>query len=267
MIGYKAQKQDLIDIHCHIVPYVDDGAEDIDIAKEMLEEEYLQGVRTTVMTVHFRYGMFDTQIDKVKRYFTELKEYLASSEMSDMDILLTREYYCDERLNSLLDGYISGRDKVFYEDKEYSPEEEIIPFGKQKCILLEFSSGRVQDGEFDLYINKTLEAGLTPIIAHVERYPAVQSNASIVRRMQECGAYIQVNCGSLLSWKNSLEKKTAKALMKYGMVDMLASDAHDLEKRSPNIGINYNYLSKNFGKNTIDRLLCGNAQSLIYDIQ
>ena len=264
MIGKISQEKNLIDTHCHIVPYSDDGADDFEIATRMLRQEYEQGVRTIVMTVHYKFEMFDTPIDKVLRHFEELKGWLDESYMSDMEIMLCREYYCDDRLLALLDGYEKGLEEVVFEDITYSPRNEIVPFGENKCILLEFSSNRMQDQEFELFVKKASHAGLTPIIAHVERYPAVQERPTIVCKMRDLGAYIQVNCASLLSKRSTKENEIAVALLKNGVVDMLASDAHDLEKRSPNIKKCYSFLEKRFGKNTADELLRDNARSLIY---
>ena len=59
--------QGIFDMHCHIVPFVDDGAEDMKEALAMLKEEYLQGVRGIIVTPHFRLGMFETSFEEVKK--------------------------------------------------------------------------------------------------------------------------------------------------------------------------------------------------------
>lgn len=267
MIGFRYKANGLIDSHCHILPYVDDGAEDFGTATEMLAREYSQGVRTVVMTVHYRYEMFDTPIKKVYLQFDELYGWLNDSYMNDMDIMLCREYYCDDRLLALLDGYGNNQNEIIYDEKKYSPKEEIIPYGKNKCILLEFSSGRMQELEFELYVKKASNAGLTPIIAHVERYPAVQERPTIVCKMRDLGAYIQVNCDSILSRGNSKEKQVAAELIKNRMVDILASDSHDLKMRSPNFKKCYNFLERKYGKKTANELLRDNVGALIYGFE
>ena len=60
--------------------------------------------------------------------------------MNDLELFLSREYYCDERFEMLLDGYANGSDEVIFDGEKLVPKEEIRPFGKHKCILLEFSS-------------------------------------------------------------------------------------------------------------------------------
>ena len=265
MIELFNKVNDLSDLHCHIVPYADDGVEDFETAREMIIKEYSQGVRSIVATPHLRYGMFDTPGNAIQKHLTELGKWLDKTNMNDLALFISREYYCDERLLVLLDGFISGKNEVYYDGQCYIPKEEILPFGKHRCVLLEFSSNRIQTDEFAEYINRTVEIGLTPIIAHVERYPAVQENPSIVGRMKEIGAYIQVNCESVLTRNKSVEGTTTDILIKQELVDVAASDSHDLNWRLPNIKRGYSHLKRVYGKDIADKLLRLNAQFLIFD--
>lgn len=216
------------------------------------------------MTVHLKEEMFDTSIKKVHEHFLMIKEWLKTSDISDMEVLLSREYYCDKRLEVLLDAYIDNLDEIKYKEKTYNPQEEILPFGKEKCILLEFSSNRIQNEEFEIFINKALDAGLTPIIAHAERYPVIQNMPSDIERLITLGAYIQVNSESIISKRKTLENKTAKILVGSGKVDFISSDSHDLQFRSPNLKKCYSYSAKRYGKKTADKLFRDNASFLIY---
>ena len=168
MIDFHKPVVGLADLHSHIVPFVDDGAEDYEEAQELIREEYSQGVRFLVMTVHLRNGMFESPISKASRHFEELKSWLKTTDMSDMELILSREYYCDNRFMALLGGYVRGDEEITFDGKKYVPRDEIRPFGRHKCILLEFSSNRMQDSEFEIFIQKASQAGLTPIIAHAE---------------------------------------------------------------------------------------------------
>lgn len=62
-------EEGIFDIHCHIVPGVDDGAADIEETRKLLEMEYKQGVRNIILTPHFRFQMFETPLEKVQRQF------------------------------------------------------------------------------------------------------------------------------------------------------------------------------------------------------
>ena len=256
----------MADMHCHIVPYVDDGASDLDEAKRIIIEEYEQGVRLIVMTVHFRYGSFDTPASKVKKHFETLLKWLDTTDMTDLDIYVTREYYCDERLALLLDGYAKGRDEVIYEDISYVPEEEILPFGGHRCILLEFSAGKKQKRAFEVFTALALRAGLTPIIAHAERYPMIQEDHEheLLRYLRSSGAYIQVNGDALLGKDMKRACETARNLVKADIADIVSSDSHGIQQRTPNLKKSRSFLITKFGNETAGLLLHDNAYYLVY---
>ena len=156
-------------------------------------------------------------------------------------------------------------DSVVFEGRSYSPEEEIIPFGDKKCILLEFSSGRYQKDEYRKFVKKALQAGLTPIIAHMERYPAVQNSPELVSELVKDGAYIQVNCDSILENDSKVICETAKILLKKGSVDLVCSDAHDMGGRVTKMKKCYVYIKKKYGLKTAKLLFHGNAKYLMKD--
>lgn len=73
-------EEGIFDIHCHIVPGVDDGAADIEETRKLLEMEYKQGVRNIILTPHFRFQMFETPLDfpKAKKWFNIKKTAVCS---------------------------------------------------------------------------------------------------------------------------------------------------------------------------------------------
>lgn len=70
-------EEGIFDIHCHIVPGVDDGAADIEETRKLLEMEYKQGVKNIILTPHFRFRMFETPLEKVQRQFRLAEEAAA----------------------------------------------------------------------------------------------------------------------------------------------------------------------------------------------
>lgn len=260
---FKSSIPDLADMHCHILPYVDDGASDLEEAQKLILEEYAQGVRIIVMTVHLRHGMFDTEISRVQKHFRVLKEWAESQKLSNLSLYLSREYYCDDRFNSLLDGYIHDQETITFDGITYYPEEEILPIGKQNCILLEFSSNKIQNGEFKYFVEKVVSAGLTPIIAHAERYPLVQEHPVAMKKLREYGAYIQINASSVLGKDSKIRCKTAKELLDKGYVDIVSSDTHDMDIRVPILDKCYSFLKSRYSSDEADFLLHDNAYFLI----
>ena len=91
----------IYDIHCHIVPGVDDGATDIEETGKLLRMEYEQGVRTIIATPHFRFRMFETSAEKVKEQF-KLMEKAAAEVASDLHVYLGCEFHTNMEMISML---------------------------------------------------------------------------------------------------------------------------------------------------------------------
>ena len=90
--------QGIFDMHCHIVPFVDDGAEDMKEALAMLKEEYLQGVRGIIVTPHFRLGMFETSFEEVKKQAREI----LYAKITEEDILAGRLVNRESKLKCIV---------------------------------------------------------------------------------------------------------------------------------------------------------------------
>lgn len=253
----------LADIHCHLIPYVDDGAADIYDAKALLLEEYSQGVRQIVLTPHFRYRMFDTSVEILRRHYDELRKWLIQNDMDDLSVHLSREYYCDDRFKVILNAFAENRDLAIFDGNEYIPSEEILSIGNSRCILIEFSSIKADEEEIKDTINKVLDAGLTPVIAHFERYQNLSSEFFAIRQIKELGAYIQVNVDALIGKDLRGRCVFARHLLKEELVDFVSSDAHNMTSRAPRLNKCHAYLKRKIGRRKADELMYQNAYDLI----
>ena len=264
MIFVFRQNENFADIHSHLIPYVDDGASDMEDAKRLILEEYIQGVRLLVLTPHLRYGYFDTPLADVQRHFEELKKWVSESNLKDLKICLSREYHCDKRFEALLEGYVGGSKTIFFEGREYEPQKEVIPFGAKRCILLEFSTGLRDVNELKNFVTKAVDAGLTPIIAHAERYLIVQNNIHALDEVKALGANVQVNVDALLGLESKDICSTAKRLVAEKIADIVASDSHDPERRKPRLDRCFKYLKRKVGEEQSHALMRDKAYELIF---
>ena len=96
-------------------------------------------------------------------------------------------------------------------------------------------------------VERLLNLGYIPIVAHVERYPCLYGKLDSVHRISDAGAVIQVNAGSLFDGLFSKARKQCLKLLSEGVVDVVASDAHNLSSRSPTIGAAAKYVVSKFG--------------------
>lgn len=202
---------ELADIHCHILPYVDDGAEHFEETEKLLAADVEQGISVVCATPHLRHGMFESTDDAVVRQYERTREYIETCELP-VRLLLGREYYCDQHFMKLLEA------------------DKLIRLGEGSVVLTEFSS-RYSFEKIRGYVERILETGLTPLVAHVERYPSVAVDTALVAELRGLGARIQINAGSVLGREGHTQKKFCYKLMRLGLVDAVASDAHDPEFR------------------------------------
>jgi protein-tyrosine phosphatase len=199
----------LVDIHCHIVPGVDDGAADIDIALAMIEEAKAVGVTSILTTPHLRAHPDErgTHVDQRKQF---------------------------DKLVAAAGGYplyLGGEVRVTG-DALAIVEDPYFRLGEgAKWILLELPSQEVPS-----YFAQTLFEfrlrGITPIVAHPERNSAILKRPSHALDFVRMGAHLQLTASSLTGELGPTIEQFAKALVRAGLVSFVASDAHNVTTRS-----------------------------------
>lgn len=233
----------LYDIHCHIVPGVDDGAADLREALHLLKLEYGQGVRTIIATPHFRAGMFETPPETVARRFMSLVK-AAEQEGIDVRLYLGCEFHSGMEMAQQLKN---GRGRTM---------------AGSRYVLTEFSHRDdrryIRDRVYSLLSN-----GYRPIIAHVERYPCMRKDVSFIRELTEMGAYIQVNADSIIGGNGFSVKLFCRKLMKNGLLHFVGSDAHGPEYRRPRMKEAYSYMAEKMGRRYADTVFIKNPRKII----
>ena len=240
----------MIDLHSHIVFDVDDGPKSIDDSRALLEEAYAQGVRTIVSTSHRRKGMFETPEDKIAANFKAVQD-LAQDIAPDLRILYGAEiYYTSDILDKL--------------------ENNLIPkLNDTRYALIEFSMNTPYR-EIHNALTNVLMLGITPVIAHIERYDALENNEKRVKDLINMGCYTQVNSSSILKPKlfgdtYKFMKKRARYFLERDLVHIVASDMHNLDSRPPYMKEAYEIVSKKYGLGKARELFMLNPEKIIKD--
>lgn len=235
----------IYDIHCHIVPGVDDGASGYEETRKLLQMEYDQGVRNIIATPHFRFCMFETSLSKVKEQFA-LVEQAAAEVSSDLHVYLGCEFHANMEMVQMLR---SG---------------EVSTMAGSRYVLVEFS----QSSEAT-YIKERLYSlisrGYKPIVAHIERYNAMRQDLDLVEELIDMGAGMQINADSIIGKEGFGTKRFCRKLMKYDLVDFVGSDCHNLSRRVSRIGEAYAYTAKKMGSDYADHLFVENPQKILQD--
>lgn len=230
----------LTDVHCHILPYVDDGAQNMAEAQAMLQMQEKQGVKTIYCTPHLRQNMFETPQDKVDEKFAQLKA--VGAEMH-MHLFLSREYHCDEGLWQLLQ------------------KEQVRPLANGVHLLIEFSSRDCLEDMFR-YLAAVKAIGLVPVVAHIERYDCLVQQPFLVEELLQKGAWTQMNAGAILGKEGWKRKIFCKKILKRDQVHLIGSDAHHADWRVPNLGECAQFLQQRIPEEQFDRLLFKNSAAL-----
>ena len=225
----------MTDIHCHILPCVDDGAETTDEALELLRSEIEQGVDTVCLTPHLRKKMFISSDETIKKAFEKLKAAAAAAELP-VELYLSREYHYD---SGLLEKLESG---------------ELLPMGQERVLLVEFANLTTYREMLEA-VRFVQSCGYKPLIAHVERYAAVQKSPDSIGALIKQGALIQINADSVIGRCGLVMKFTCRYLLKHDMVNVVASDAHDTQMRAVRMKDCEAYISKHYGSEKAEQLL------------
>lgn len=238
----------MIDIHSHIIFGVDDGPETLEDAIDLLAEAVVQGVTKIVATSHRRKGMFETPEATILQHFNQLKE-VASQHFPSLELYYGGELYYT---SSILDKLEKG----------------LLPtLNGSRFALVEFS-GRTPYKDIHQAVSELSLLGITPVLAHIERYEALENDEKCVKELINMGAYTQVNSSSVLKArlfgdKHKIYKKRARFFLDKGLVHCVASDMHNLDNRRPFMKEAYELIEKAYGGQTANDLFITNPQSLL----
>ena len=236
-------KKGLFDIHCHIVPSVDDGSDSREETMKMLRMEYTQGVRNIIATPHFRKRMFETPLETVKEQFQVLRE--CAFEISDeFKVYLGCEFHANMEMAEML------------------KTGQVVSMAGSRYVLTEFS-GSVEAAYIKERLYSLLSHGYRPIIAHIERYESMRKDVSLAEEVADMGAFIQVNADSILGKEGFGTKRYCKKLLKSELVHFVGSDCHGSARRVSRIGEAYDYIEKKWGSPYADQIFIKNPQKIL----
>ena len=204
----------MIDFHNHILPNVDDGSKSLEMSLNMLGHAAEQGITDVVNTVHFQHPkveMEDISYERIQREITNLQV-----ELDKRNIPV--------RLHS-------GSEIFFLPNLVSLKDNKLATFGKCSYMLVEFQVHQLPETQKQILFDLKM-AGVTPIIAHPERYKPVQDDISIITDWLSAGCLIQVDAGSVLGYLGSGAQEASERIVKSGWCQILGSDAHDDQRRN-----------------------------------
>jgi protein-tyrosine phosphatase len=203
----------MIDLHCHLLPGIDDGAPDVAASLAMARIAVADGIRTTACTPHIYPGLYENDADGIRRRTAELQlrldeEGIALRLVPGADAHLTPELLPRLRAGSV--PTIGGGRYFLLE-----PPHHVAP-------------PRFADSLWSL-----VAAGFVPVLTHPERLSWIEPNYAVLASLVHAGVWMQVTAGSLAGRFGGGARYFAERMLADGLVHVLATDAHGTRHRAP----------------------------------
>lgn len=232
----------LADLHCHLVPGVDDGAENLRDALVWLDSFREAGVARVATTPHLPARRADSDYrSRVEDRFEELKAR-AQDRISNLELSLAYEIRMD---GTPLD-----------------PADQGLWLGPAGHVLVEFP-GLVLPAEPGRELAAVLETGLRPVLAHPERYAGIGDDESWLARWRGMGVLLCVNAGSLWGAYGPEPMSVARGMLARGEADLVGSDHHGRPHRSDSVREAWDLLRDAGHPEAADRLASENTRAVL----
>ena len=233
----------MVDFHSHLLPCVDDGSTSVQESVALLRLEAEQGVWRVVATPHFypRHDSLDRFLER-----RAAAEHALRAEMQQQDGLPELSI---------------GAEVSFFPGISESDVAEKLTIDGKNGILIEMPASPWTDAMYRELERLAVRRGLTPIIAHVERYMGRFRTFGIPERLAELPVLVQANADSFL--KRSVSARVLRMLER-GQIHLLGSDCHDLTTRRPHLGAAEEVIRKHLGDEQIARIR-GYGQQILFN--
>lgn len=222
----------MIDLHCHILSGVDDGAQSIEDSIEMAKAACKEGIHTIVATPHHQNGVYINPAESVLHQVKQLNDRLKEEDIN-LTILPGQEI---RLYGELLEDYESGY---------------IVTLNRtDKYMLIELPANHVpRYAEKMLYELRV--KGITPIIVHPERNAEIIERPEVLYKLVNQGALTQITAGSVTGKFGKKIKKFTLQLMEHHLTHVISSDAHNTTTRSFYLQDAYEVVERTFGSSIL----------------
>lgn len=221
------------DFHSHILPCIDDGSASPEESVAMLRRELNQGITRVVATPHF-YPQHHTPKSFLRKRAESVR-------------LLKRHLPENEPIPEL----ILGAEVYFFRGISESEDIKGLTIGEKKYILIEMPLPPWTDAMYKELEFLCTKQGLTPIIAHVDRYIAPFRTFGIPERLEALPVYVQANASFFIRKTTS---RMALRMLKQDKIHLLGSDCHNMQTRLPNLGEALEVIKKRLGDEAVARI-------------
>jgi len=206
----------MIDFHSHVLPDMDDGAENVDISLAMLEDSARQGVDVIFASSHFYADEDDPESFLARREYSYsiLSEAMTARGLNYPKIQL-------------------GAEILYFPGMSVAEELKLLKMGNTPCLLIEPPMGRWTDSMLDEIEETGKNLNCIPVVAHLDRYMRVMENSSLYDRLEGRRLLVQFNANFFVRPES---RALALDFLRAGKIHFIGSDCHNLGSRPPNFG-------------------------------
>ena len=205
----------IVDMHCHVLPGVDDGPETMEDSLEVLAEAQRQGVGAMIVTPHFHPARYKVYASQIADGIGSLEEKMREAGISIQLYPGQECYYFSDLIRQLDNG-------------------NVLTMNGTRYVLVEFDVDVIYSGLRNA-VRSLLSNGYFPIIAHYERYHCLRDHEDRLTQLRYDGAMLQMNFDTLLMKDSLFHRNPWRRLLKEGYADFLGSDTHGMNFRPPHI--------------------------------
>lgn len=227
----------MVDLHCHFLPGVDDGAPDLASALALARAASENGVSLAVLTPHIFPGRWDNTLSSLTPRFESFRQAVDEAGIPLQLRLGAEVHLLPESL------------RLF--------EQGELPFlghlNGRPVVLLEFADGVIPVGAMNA-VEFLLRRGAVPMLAHPERNKAVMRSLDKLKPFVEVGCLVQLTAASVCGWFGTAAHQTAYAILDAGWTSVVATDSHNLKHRPPVLAQARDVLALHFGQDMAHRL-------------
>jgi protein-tyrosine phosphatase len=225
----------MIDLHCHILPGIDDGATDASVSIDMAKAFVVDGVTVVACTPHILPGLYSNSGPQIRAATSQLQQTLDEKGVPLRLITGADNHITPTFVSELRSGHLLSLADTRYVLVE--PPHHVAP-------------PRMEDLFFGLLV-----AGYVPILTHPERLSWIESHYPTIKRLVHAGVWMQLTAGSLAGTFGRKAQYWSERMLDEGCVHVLATDAHDVNRRPPNLSRGRDLAARRLGNPEAEHLV------------
>jgi len=236
----------MIDLHCHILPGIDDGAPDLSVALDMARASVADGVTDLACTPHILPGRYPNTGPQIRQATGELQDALGQEGIPLRLVAGADNHVALDFVGELKAG-------------------QLLSLNGSRYVLVEPPHAVLPPRLEELFVG-VLAAGYVPILTHPERLSWIKTRFDLITRLAQSGVWMQVTAGSLAGAFGSNAQYWGERMLDEGLIHILATDAHDIKLRAPNLSVGRYIAAARVGEGEAEHLVATRPRGVLENV-